>query len=170
VLNAKLKPVWSDEERGADRYRLLLEAQAGLPEAGTQAVRIHDLSATGFLLEAEAALDIGAEVSLDIPGAGAAVGDIVWSSGAFAGGQFRSPLAADALAAARSGSRVIWPDFVPTSVADRSPDIAPSPEEVAPTTAPADGRWPIGARVRFIVGSSLVLWSALALGLALAFG
>jgi hypothetical protein len=103
MLNAKLKPVWSDEERGADRYRLLIEASADVAEAGTQAVSIHDLSATGFLLESDASLPVGAEISLDIPGAGTGAGDVVWTSGRFAGGQFRKPLASEVLAGGPRG-------------------------------------------------------------------
>jgi hypothetical protein len=170
VLNAKLKPVWSDEERSADRYRLLLEANAGLPEAGTQAVRIHDLSATGFLLESDAALEVGTEISLDIPGAGAAAGDVVWSSGSFAGGQFREMLSPDALAAARSGSRVVWPDFARKSAADRASETSAPAIADDRAQAVADERWPLPRRLQFIVGASVLLWTPVALGIWAAVG
>lgn len=165
MLNAKLKPVWSGDERGAARYRLLIEASADVSDAGTQAVSIHQLSATGFLLEAQDDLPVGTEVDLDIPGAGQAQGEVVWSFGRFAGGQFRSPLTPDTLKAARSGSRVVWPEFVPTSAADRAAEI------VEPATVPhsdetvANDRWPLRKRVQLIVGASMLLWTPVALAI-----
>jgi hypothetical protein len=164
MLNAKLKPVWSDEERGADRYRLLIEASADVAEAGTQAVSIHDLSATGFLLESDASLPVGAEISLDIPGAGTGAGDVVWTSGRFAGGQFRKPLASEVLAGARSASRVIWPDFARRTAADRTDEAAIAAIAGAAAGTAPDQRLPIGQRAAFIVGASCVLWTPIALG------
>jgi PilZ domain-containing protein len=104
--------------RGSPRRRLLLEA-AG--PADTR-VLIHDMSQTGFLIEASATLPIGAFFEVQLPEAGSALAEIVWSSGQFFGCRFAKPIAKAAVSAALLRS--------PTNVGDeervssRAPDIA----------------------------------------------
>ena len=165
MLNAKLKAV-SDEERSARRFRLLLDASAETSATGLVDVRIHDLSATGFLIECSEALGIGDEVSLEIPGVGPATGDVVWTSGRFFGGAFRRPLVSSALASAQARSPVLWADFVPTSVADRNlgpPLVQPVPQPNE--TGKHDDRLPIGWVLQIVVGASVLFWTPLALAL-----
>lgn len=165
MLSAKLKAV-SDEERGAQRFRLLLQASAETRETGLVDVSIHDLSVTGFLIECSDTLGIGDEISLEIPGVGTATGDLVWSSGRFFGGEFRRPLPAAALASAQGSSPVLWADFVPTSAADRS--LGPLLVEPAPRPSEAvqhDDRLPIGWVLQIVVAASILFWTPLALAL-----
>ncbi len=167
MLNAKLKPIESSDERAAPRYRLLLQASAGTPETGVNDIVIHDLSATGFLIECQEALATGAELGLDLPGASLVTGDIVWSSGNFYGGEFRAPLTADILAQARSSSPVLWPDFVPKSAANRSAEESTAELQAAvgsPDVA-TDERLPIAQRTLIITGASILLWTPIALGI-----
>ena len=151
MLNAKLKPIESDEERSAKRFRLLLQASAEAPEIGLTDVIVHDLSATGFLIECEGGLPTGAEINLELPGPSFVAGEVIWSSGNFSGGEFTAPLSGAALANARSSSPVVWPEFVAKSAADRvsvGEGLAQDPEP----------RLPFGGRLLVITGASLLLW------------
>jgi hypothetical protein len=172
VLNAKLKPI-SDEERSAHRFRLLLQASAGITETGLVDVSIHDLSATGFLLECDESIQVGTEVSLEIPSVGSALGDVVWTSGRFSGGEFRTPLPSSAIASARSTSRVVWPDFAQKSAANREPEpLLPVIQDQTRAAAAMaiDDRLPLARRMQIIVGASILLWTPLALGIWTALG
>lgn len=166
MLNAKLKPVENDEERSAHRYRLLLRASAESVGIGAADVVVHDLSATGFLIECEQELEPRAELNLELPGATLVTGDIVWSSGNFFGGEFRTPLSPSVLAEARSNSPVVWPDFVPKSAADRIENDASTVEtpELGSAEA-AETRLPLGQRTLIVVGASILLWVPIAFGI-----
>jgi hypothetical protein len=158
ALLARIEEVGSEEERGSERIRLRLSSAS---DAGTGAVTVHELSAGGFLIEAETSLDVGASISFDLPGAGVVEGEVIWASGRYFGGQFHTRLPQAALNAALGESRVIWPNFTPRSAADRSlsiaqPIAAPSPSFVAgEADAPA---LPLSTRVQVIAGASLLLW------------
>jgi hypothetical protein len=167
-LDARLKPIESAEERSAARYRLLIQASAEAPEIGVMNIVVHDLSATGFLIQCLEPLGSGAELSLELPGVQAVTGDIVWSSGNFYGGEFRTNLSMSALAQARSSSPVLWPDFVPKSAADRGAvqtEASIDVEDLSQAAEPSDGRLPIGYRMLIIVGASILLWTPIALGI-----
>ena len=146
----------SAEERGCERFRLRLNSPGQSPSSGASDVTIHELSASGFLIETDAPLDLGAPIAFELPVAGVVAGEIVWSSGQYFGGQFASPLSRDVLNAALSASRVIWPSFSPTSAAHRaSPTrsvVIEQDEELLP----------LAMRVRVIVGSSALLWAVIA--------
>jgi hypothetical protein len=170
LFNAKLKPIETSEERGARRFRLLLHASAELGGSSLVDIVIHDLSSTGFLIECPDALGAHAEVTLELPGAGSVVGDVVWASGNFYGGEFRTRLDRAALDAARTSSTVIWPEFTPKSAADRIAETSetlrlaehePQPEPIASV---ADNRLPVARRMQIITGASLLLWMPVALG------
>ncbi len=163
MLNAKLKPIETDEERGADRYRLLLPASIETAEADAGDAIIRDLSSGGFLIECGTQLAVGAEVTLEIPGAGVAVGDIIWASGSFSGGEFRKPLTLAELAAARSSSAVVWPDFVPRSAADRDAPAGETP--LVHQVRVEDSRLPLAHRFQIIVGASVLLWVPIFFGI-----
>ncbi len=174
MLNAKLKAVaFTDEERSARRFRLLLPASAETAEAGLVDVSLHDLSATGFLIECAEPLSVGSEISLELPGIGSATGDVVWASGRFIGGEFRKALPPSALSTARASSPVLWPDFTPTSAAHRGAEAVAEQEAEVPLVAEpaiADTRLPVARRVQVIVGASILLWTPLAFGLWSALG
>ena len=168
MQNAKLKPIESDEERSATRFRLLLQASAETPDAGVTDIVIHDLSATGFLIECLEPLGTGTELTLELPGVQPVTGDVVWSSGNFYGGEFRSVLGMSALAEARSSSPVRWPEFVPTSAADRGPAevSAPAEQQILTHADDAlDSRLPPAHRLLIITGASILLWTPIAFGI-----
>lgn len=165
MLQAKLKPIRSNDERSSTRYRLLLSASAEAAEIGLVDITIRDLSSTGFLVECNERLVPGTEITLELPDGTFSVGEIVWTSGNFFGGEFRIPLSIAALASARLISPVVGPLApVPESVDRHQEDAgAVDPEE-------RDARLPVGRRILIIVGTSVLLWVPIAVGIWLAFG
>lgn len=75
-----------------------------MPSIADVEVVVHDLSATGLLIEAVVDLQIGDRLGVEIPGAGPAEAVVVWASGSFFGCEFarRIPKAALSAAALRS--------------------------------------------------------------------
>ena len=165
-FSAQLKFSNSADERGAERYRLLLPAAAEKPGSGVIETIVHDLSTSGFLIETQAPLGVGSEILLDVPGAGSVAAEVAWASGSFFGGQFRTPLSPAAVTAAFAASRVVWPNFTSSSPADRvealSAEAQMAPPQLASSAAPEDQRHPLPVRLRIITGLSLLLWVPIA--------
>lgn len=111
MANVKIQSLIDEDDRAGVRYRLLLDASIEHDRDGLTDVVIHDLSATGLLLETKASLPEQSEITIDLPGAGTAVARIVWSSGTFRGGQFSAPLTETAVKVAHRQSKVVWPAF-----------------------------------------------------------
>ena len=83
----------------AQRRRLLLET-AGESAAGQLgAVRIHNVSAPGMLLETEVPLAADETIEVDLPEAGLQAVRVVWSDGTYHGCRFAGPISAAALSA-----------------------------------------------------------------------
>ena len=91
--------------RGARRTLRLLAA--GATAGGeARAVTIHNISATGLLLEGPEALAVGEVLALELPAAGERRAEVVWTSGRLAGCRFDAPLSPAALSAAQLQSAV----------------------------------------------------------------
>jgi hypothetical protein len=90
----------TDEERYARRHHLTLTARAS---SGSSAARVvvHNLSATGLLIEADLALEVGDEFEVELPEAGTTRAEVVWRSDDFCGCEFATPLATAIVSAAR---------------------------------------------------------------------
>lgn len=112
-----------DEERFARRHHLTLSARVS---AGGSAARVvvHNLSATGLLIEADLGLEIGDEVEVELPEAGTTRAEVVWQSGDFFGCEFESAVSTAAVSAARLRSQ--------------PPLIAPKPATAPPLPAAAE--------------------------------
>ncbi|HVR92196.1 MAG TPA: helix-turn-helix transcriptional regulator [Novosphingobium sp.] len=82
------------------RRKLLLEAR-GATASGEAGVLVHNISATGLLLESAAALAADDPIEIELPQAGATSAKVVWTSGRLAGCQFDAPISAAALSAAQ---------------------------------------------------------------------
>lgn len=93
----------------ASRRTLRLEAEGALPSGEAARVVVHNVSATGLLLECEAGLAVGEALAIDLPQAGLSAARVVWSSGTLHGCQFDAPLTGAALSAAQLRAAV--PDF-----------------------------------------------------------
>ncbi len=158
---AKQLPSQEDvDDRGSRRVRVRLDLAGD--ELGAAAVRLHDLSTEGLLIETDAQLQQGARVTVTLPSAGAAEAEIVWSSGRFFGGRFVEPLSPAVVRAASTESPVVWPDF-PGSPPEGSARRSRAARELIETQRPLnDVRLAYGERLRVIVGGSALLWTAAA--------
>ncbi len=85
------------ERRSTDRYQVELDAR--LRELGNEGVeaRVLNLSATGFMAEAEGLFAVGSRVWLMIPGRERANAVVRWISGGKLGAEFAQPFAITAL-------------------------------------------------------------------------
>lgn len=83
----------------AQRRRLLLETagESGAGEFGE--VTLHNVSASGLLLETAVALAPDEMIEVDLPEAGVQAARVVWSDGTFHGCRFDNPISAAALSA-----------------------------------------------------------------------
>jgi transcriptional regulator with XRE-family HTH domain len=83
------------------RRRLRLEARGATASGDPAEVLVHNLSATGLLLETAAALAIGERIAIELPHAGATEARVVWTSERLFGCEFDAPISAAALSAAQ---------------------------------------------------------------------
>jgi DNA-binding transcriptional regulator YiaG len=88
------------------RRALRLETHGYAASSGATSVLVHNVSATGLLLESPVALDAGERIDIDLPHAGALPAKVVWTSGQLYGCQFDIPLSAATLSAAQLRSAV----------------------------------------------------------------
>jgi transcriptional regulator with XRE-family HTH domain len=88
------------------RRKLWLETRGALASGHTTDVLIHNVSATGLLLESPDQLAAGEKIEIDLPHTGATVATVIWTSGQLFGCQFEGPLTDAALSAAQLRSAV----------------------------------------------------------------
>lgn len=81
------------------RRMLRLEAQSLTASGDIARVLVHNISASGLLLESEVALRPGERIDVDLPQAGAISARVIWDSGSYYGCQFEAPLSTAALSA-----------------------------------------------------------------------
>jgi hypothetical protein len=160
ALAARLGPLGETSGRQAERSRLMLDASLGAGDAGEAIdVVVHDISAHGFLAQAAARLPVGSDVWIELAGIGRVPAKVRWRGSSTMGCEFESPISSEALVAAVSESKVIWPNF-PANRTARPAEPAPAQSAaVAPRPAADDTRWPFWGRALFIIGSSIMLWS-----------
>jgi hypothetical protein len=160
IIAARLEPDDTLDRRSKHRRRLALDSNIQTGEA----VSIHDVSATGMLIETDAKLSPRDRLELSLPQSGITDALVVWNSGRFFGCEFTRPLSQATLSAALLRSTPIDRGGQAPSV--KSPAIAA--EQRAAKRAPAAPRleeagdelkWSLAARARFILGSSILLWA-----------
>src|SRR6218665_1285316 len=83
------------------RHELRLEARTADASGIVANVLIHNISATGLLLEARAGLTAGEKIGIDLPHAGETTAKVVWASGTLFGCEFAEPISAATLSAAQ---------------------------------------------------------------------
>lgn len=71
---------------------------------------VHNISATGMLVESEAALDVGEEIEVNLPHSGKTAARVIWTSARLAGCQFDMPISPATLSAAQLRSVVVDAD------------------------------------------------------------
>lgn len=92
------------DERGATRRTLHLGVNG---KFGTQgAATVHNLSATGLLVETALPLGEGETISVDLPEAGEVTATVIWADPPMLGCRFDRPLSSAALSAAQLRSAV----------------------------------------------------------------
>lgn len=91
----------SDDARRAPRRTLRFLASGSLASGEATNVIVHNVSATGLLLESRLALAEGETIVIDMPQAGPVPARVIWQSGALTGCRFDAPVSAAALSAAQ---------------------------------------------------------------------
>ena len=109
-----IKAHWEDtpgsgETPRTPRRQLLLEARSALASGASTDILVHDISATGLLLESPVPLTIDERIGIDLPEAGVTGAKVVWTSGKLFGCQFETPISAASLSAAQLRSAVGQP-------------------------------------------------------------
>jgi len=88
------------------RLTLRLEAPGATASGASISVLVHNISATGLLLESEIPLAPDERLEIDLPHVGATWAKVIWASDRFVGCQFDAPLTPAALSAAQLRSAV----------------------------------------------------------------
>lgn len=88
------------------RRNLRLQTQGVSTASGAAEVLVHNISASGLLLESQVALVPGEEIAIDLPHAGTTAARVVWASDRLYGCEFDVALSAGALSAVELRSTV----------------------------------------------------------------
>lgn len=88
------------------RRKLCLEARGALSSGLSAEILVHDISATGLLLESILPLAGDERIAIDLPEAGETWARVVWDSGKLFGCRFDTPISAAVLSAAQLRSAV----------------------------------------------------------------
>ena len=109
------------DARKSERRALFLEVSGVLPGGLEANVLIHNISASGLLMETEVELGEDEKLILDLPEAGAVRAAIVWHSGFLFGCAFEQPLDPKALAGVELRADPAVEAVVPTLEAPTEP-------------------------------------------------
>jgi hypothetical protein len=112
-------------------------------------VLVLDISRTGVSIRTDRLLQIGSSISLGLPALGRRDLHVVRRDGSVYGCSFRLPIGTEDLASVRT------PDTVVRGVFAADPVGAPRGDAEAPS------KWPVAARLAFILGASGVLWATI---------
>ncbi|HET6537819.1 MAG TPA: helix-turn-helix domain-containing protein [Sphingopyxis sp.] len=120
------------EARGSERVELMIETDGLIGPGVAARVMLHNLSATGVLVETEAALDIAQLIHLNLPEAGQVAASIIWTSDNLYGCKFAQPLSRAALSAAKlRNSLIAEPDVRDgANGADGAPEAMSLPQRL----------------------------------------
>jgi PilZ domain len=141
------------DRRSSPRHQLCLGS-----DIRGEAVTIHDLSATGMLIETAADLHPFDALEIELPEAGRTMALVVWHSGRYFGCEFKEPIFQAAVSAARLRSpSAVAVEVVQSILPLEQPNFAA--DESPPDNALEDDRAPVAVRLRVIFGSAFVLWA-----------
>lgn len=90
----------------APRRTIRLQASGALASGDAAEVTVHNISATGMLIESRQGLEVGERLAIDLPQAGTTAATVVWTSDALQGCAFDRPVAPAVLSAAQLRSAV----------------------------------------------------------------
>jgi hypothetical protein len=151
-------PRTNENRRTALRRSLRLKAV--LADCDVEIV-IHDISATGMLIQTAHELAPGETLTLDLPERGSTAATVAWNSGSYYGCEFELSLPAAAVSAAVLRGEPLGRTFGSASGADLSALQRLVAEAAAEEPAVADDRYPLRTRGLVILGFSACSWAAL---------
>jgi len=158
MISARLQITPAADRRGWTRRSLSLGSSL---QATGEDVTVHDVSATGMLIETAAELSILDDLEIELPEVGLTPAIVTWTSGSFYGCQFKKRISQAAIsaallrsppAAAGNSARPVQLNF-PVSARDNLPVEDSELEELLEDKAP------LSVRLRVILGSSIILWA-----------
>lgn len=142
------------DRRSSTRHQICLGSSVdGEP------VTIHDLSATGMLIETTADLHQFDAVEIELPEAGATSALIVWGSGRYFGCEFKEPIFPATVSAARLRSPPAIGLVQVTQPLDQVATPAAEGTQVQDHPSINNEKAPVATRLRVIFGSAIVLWA-----------
>lgn len=158
TILARLQITPAADRRHSARRQLRLDSSL---KATGEDVGIHDLSATGMLIETAASLAPFDELEIELPQAGTTHALVVWTSGRFYGCEFKDRLSQAVISASQLRSLPLTPAH--PAPARHAADTASAREdpaaEIQPLAAPEEEKAPLGTRLRVIFGSAIILWA-----------
>ena len=95
---ARIEAIADPRQSPRTCLRLTISARLG---PNQKSVMVHDLSATGLLIETPSRVRLGDEIMVELPECEQAPARVVWSSGAFYGCQFVKPVSPAVVSAAQ---------------------------------------------------------------------
>jgi len=155
TISARLQITPAADRRGWTRRSLSLVSSL---QATGGDVTIHDVSATGLLIETSAELAILDDLEIELPQAGFTSAIVMWSSGRFYGCQFKERISQAAISAALLRSPPAPHGDLETPFQLELAERAPI-EDFEPESLSEDDKAPLGVRLRVILGSAIILWA-----------
>lgn len=102
ALAAQFDDLPADSRQARAPRRLLrLQATGTLPTGERAAVLIHNVSATGLLIECDTDLEISETIAVELPQAGSVAAEVVWASASLFGCRFEDAISDAVLSAAQ---------------------------------------------------------------------
>jgi hypothetical protein len=170
-----------DDDRGAERHRIRLGAvRAGIATESYD-LTVHDVSASGILLETDQDLSAGLRIEVEFSESLSRQARVVWASNQFYGAKFIVGLSPAELRRIYSASDVVWPNFrsgerpVASSL-KQDPNkfniVATAGSWNNSDASRHDGadKLPLSSRLKMIVGMAALPWAIISGGLWLALG
>ena len=148
AIEARLETFETTSRRTSPRRKLCLGSSLA---AGGQDVMIHDLSATGVLLQTTAKLETFDDLEVDLPEVGPTHAFVVWNSGEYFGCEFARPISRAAISAA-----LLRNPAAHTPPREIKDDGVLELEEEVPSSGIS-----FSTKMRVIVGVSIALWAAI---------
>jgi len=164
AIAARLEPERAQERRSKQRRKLSLDSNIHTGEI----VSVHDISPTGMLIETDADLSALDRLEIDLPENGTTNAIIAWNSGRYYGCQFTKPLSPAKVSAAllRSTPKASGPAAGKSRRQEVAEQRTPGEAVVAQERPAQQREWSLGARSRFILGSSILLWALIIFAIA----
>lgn len=108
AITAFLEDSARDAGKGRSaRRKLRLPIQGSKATGAELGALVHNISATGLLIESDARLEVGETIEINLPHAGGTWAKVIWTSGRLSGCQFGMPVSQATLSAAQLRSAVV---------------------------------------------------------------